>query len=69
MYAGKKFELNVHQDGVYAPTGKTHGLLELVLPTDRCLTLKVDRDITQSGDVSTLASPFHHHHPRNFMLV
>ncbi|KAJ8707317.1 hypothetical protein PYW08_010569 [Mythimna loreyi] len=49
-YAGKKFEVNVHQDGVYGPTGKTHGVVELVLPTERCLTFKLDRDITQAGD-------------------
>ncbi|XP_047037209.1 apolipophorins isoform X1 [Helicoverpa zea] len=50
QYGGKNFELNLHQDGVYSPTGKTHGMVEIVLPTDRCLTLKVERDITQSND-------------------
>ncbi|CAH0599019.1 unnamed protein product [Chrysodeixis includens] len=49
-YAGKKFELLVHQDGEFGVTGKTHGVIELVLPTERCLTLKVDRDLTQSKD-------------------
>ncbi|KAJ8705174.1 hypothetical protein PYW07_011001 [Mythimna separata] len=50
VYLGKKFEVNVRQDGVYGPTGKTHGLVELVLPTDRCLTFKMDRDITHTND-------------------
>ncbi|XP_075987202.1 retinoid- and fatty-acid binding glycoprotein apolipophorin isoform X2 [Anticarsia gemmatalis] len=49
-YNGKKFELNVRQDGVYSTVGKTHALFELVLPTDRCLTLKVDRDVSQNKD-------------------
>lgn len=50
-YNGKKFELNVRQDGVYSTVGKTHGMVELVLPTERCLTLKVDRDVTKNNDL------------------
>ncbi|XP_037295541.1 apolipophorins isoform X2 [Manduca sexta] len=43
-YAGKRTEVNIHQDGILAVTGKAHTVAELVLPTERCLSLKIDRD-------------------------
>ncbi|XP_022837131.1 apolipophorins isoform X2 [Spodoptera litura] len=49
-YSGQKFELNARQDGVFTPVGKTHGMIEVVLPTERCISLKVDRDVSQSND-------------------
>ncbi|KAH9637818.1 hypothetical protein HF086_017596 [Spodoptera exigua] len=49
-YSGQKFELNARQEGVLTAVGKTHGMIEVVLPTERCISLKVDRDISQSND-------------------
>ncbi|CAB3232890.1 unnamed protein product [Arctia plantaginis] len=48
-YNNRKFELNVHQEGVFDTVGKTNGLVELVLPEGRCLTFKLNRDITNSN--------------------
>lgn len=49
-YAGKKSEVNVRAEG--SLEGKSHANVEVVLPTERCLTLKVDRDITSKDNVS-----------------
>lgn len=48
-YAGKKSEVNVRAEG--SLEGKSHANVEVVLPTERCLTFKVDRDITSKDDV------------------
>ncbi|KAL0810218.1 hypothetical protein ABMA28_011000 [Loxostege sticticalis] len=48
-YAGKKSEVNVRAEG--SLEGKSHANVEVVLPTERCLTLKVDRDITSKDNV------------------
>ncbi|XP_013192546.1 apolipophorins isoform X2 [Amyelois transitella] len=51
VYAGKKSELNVHTEGVVDFTGKTRANVEVVLPTERCLTFKLDRDVTEKDNV------------------
>ncbi|XP_041983389.1 apolipophorins [Aricia agestis] len=51
QYAGKTTEVNIHKDGVIAPVGKVHSNIEIVLPTERCLTLKVDRELTEKNNI------------------
>ncbi|XP_063370071.1 apolipophorins isoform X1 [Cydia amplana] len=52
-YAGKRTELNVNvnNDINAQAAGKTAALIEIVLPTERLLSLKLDRDITFKDDV------------------
>lgn len=49
-YAGKKTEVNVHRDGGLTD-GKTHSNVEVVLPNERFLSLKMDQDYTMKDDV------------------
>ncbi|CAG9133770.1 unnamed protein product [Plutella xylostella] len=51
-YAGKKFELNVHKDGVVEvdKDGKLAATVEVVLPTERVLSLKVNRDFVAKAN-------------------
>ncbi|KPI95250.1 Apolipophorin [Papilio xuthus] len=44
-YAGKRTEVNVHQSGDL-DSGKANANVEVVLPTERCLNLKFNRDVT-----------------------
>ncbi|XP_063834944.1 apolipophorins isoform X2 [Ostrinia nubilalis] len=48
-YGGKKAEVNVRAEG--SLEGKSHANVEVVLPTERCLSLKVDRDIVSKDNV------------------
>lgn len=50
-YNKQRFELNVHQEGEFDTVGKSNNLVELVLPKGRCLTLKLNRDITSRNGV------------------
>ncbi|CAG5023070.1 unnamed protein product [Parnassius apollo] len=49
-YAGKKFEINVLQDGSLLGDYKTHSNVEVVLPTERCLSLKLNRDVIEKDN-------------------
>lgn len=51
-YDGKRTELNYQQEGVYSLTGKTNVDFDLVLPTERCISLKIDRDVAVKDGVS-----------------
>ncbi|XP_023946306.2 apolipophorins [Bicyclus anynana] len=48
-YGGKNAELNLN--GEYHTLGKNHGSVEVVLPDERCLSLKVDRDFAEKDNV------------------
>ncbi|RVE54932.1 hypothetical protein evm_000299 [Chilo suppressalis] len=48
-YGGQKTEVNVHLDG--SLQGKSHANVEVVLPTERCLSMKLDRDISSKDSV------------------
>ncbi|KAI8425854.1 hypothetical protein MSG28_011618 [Choristoneura fumiferana] len=52
-YAGQKTEVNVNvnHDQQLEAAGKSAALIEVVLPTERILSLKVNRDITHKDDV------------------
>ncbi|XP_022112947.2 apolipophorins [Pieris rapae] len=50
-YNGKKGELNVHQNGDLIGVAKGNTEVELVLPTERCLTLKINRDVSSKDNV------------------
>lgn len=52
-YGGKSSEVNVNLNGEVAVSGKAHANVEVVLPTERCLTFKLDRDVTEQDGVST----------------
>ncbi|KAJ0171016.1 hypothetical protein K1T71_013215 [Dendrolimus kikuchii] len=45
-YRGKRTEFVVRQDG-FNFLGKTHTNVEFVLPTERCINLKINRDVTE----------------------
>ena len=44
-YDGKVTEVNYVQEGVFSITGKTNLNFDVVLPTERCISLKIDRDV------------------------
>lgn len=46
--------MNVDHDQQVEAAGKAAALIEVVLPTERVLSLKVNRDITLKDDVSVL---------------
>ncbi|XP_049881562.1 apolipophorins [Pectinophora gossypiella] len=49
-YGGKKTEVNIHRDGGLS-SGKSHSNFEIVLPTERCLSLKLDQDVSIKDEV------------------
>ncbi|XP_039760975.1 apolipophorins [Pararge aegeria] len=49
MYGGKNTELNLHGD--YQNLWKNHANVEVVLPDERCLSLKIDRDFVEKDNV------------------
>ncbi|CAK1546590.1 unnamed protein product [Leptosia nina] len=50
-YNGKKGELNIHNNGELFGVAKGVAEVEIVLPTERCLTFKLDRDVTSKNSV------------------
>ncbi|KAM3956905.1 retinoid- and fatty-acid binding glycoprotein apolipophorin isoform 2-T2 [Aphomia sociella] len=52
VYAGKHSEVNVHTDGDLENLDKIKANVEVVLPTERCLSLKVNRDVTVKDNVA-----------------
>ncbi|XP_053619006.1 apolipophorins isoform X2 [Plodia interpunctella] len=51
VYAGKKSELNLQTHGEIGLTGKLGFNLEAVLPTERCLTFKFNRELNEKDNV------------------
>ncbi|XP_045779870.1 apolipophorins [Maniola jurtina] len=49
VYDSKTTELNLHGD--YQDLGKNHASVEVVLPDERCLSLKIDREFTEKDNV------------------
>lgn len=52
VYAGKHSEVNVRTDGDITEFGKSSANVEVVLPTERCLSFKVNRDVTVKDNVA-----------------
>ncbi|CAH2098987.1 unnamed protein product [Euphydryas editha] len=50
-YAGRGIELNLQKDGVVSGSGNGHYSAELVLPDERCLNFKVDRELSVKDNV------------------
>ncbi|CAH0764921.1 unnamed protein product [Diatraea saccharalis] len=58
-YGGQKTEVNVHLDG--SLEGKSHANVEVVLPTERCLSMKLDRDVTSKDNVRIVQMVYNGH--------
>ncbi|KAL4704767.1 hypothetical protein ACJJTC_016888 [Scirpophaga incertulas] len=50
-YGGKKTEVNVHAEGMKSLEGNSHATVEVVLPNERCLSVKVDSDASVKDNV------------------
>lgn len=59
MYAGKSSEVNIHKAGEFEEVGKSNVNVEVVLPDERCLNFKFDRDISLKDNVSHY---YYHYH-------
>ncbi|XP_050357243.1 apolipophorins [Nymphalis io] len=51
QYAGKNIELNLNKDGAAVDTGRGQYSVELVLPDERCLSFKVDRELSVKDNI------------------